>query len=263
MTVCTAAIRMALPLLAGMLLLACGHKPPTPAWQINSHAALQAAENAWLAGRTPEAQHEWNKAREQVSFTGDPARLARLELRRCAVQVASLDWQDCTGFEVLRLVAGQVEQAYADYLYAPSATLQTPLLPAAQQGVARVLEADAPAAFPQAVAAVAKVEEPLSRLLAAAVALRRYGAAENMPENANGPAMQTLLQTAIDTASAQGWRRPLLAWLALQAQYAQRSGNEALLVESQMRIRLIENRGDASASPAIAPVAGAEPSDRP
>ena len=61
-------------------------------------------------------------------------------------------------------------------------------------------------------AAVKAIAEPLSRLIAAGVLLR------------SGRASPEVLQLAADTASAQGWRRPLLAWLGVQAQRAERAG---------------------------------------
>jgi hypothetical protein len=42
-----------------------------------------------------------------------------------------------------------------------------------------------------------------------------------------------VLQVAVGTASREGWRRPLLAWLGVQAQRAEKAGD---VVEAQ-RIR--------------------------
>ena len=69
--------------------------------------------------------------------------------------------------------------------------------------------------------------DPLSRLVGAAVLLQA-GAA--------GPAVATL---AVDTASAQGWRRPLLAWLGLQRQRAATAGNAEAAARLQRRIDLV------------------------
>jgi hypothetical protein len=57
------------------------------------------------------------------------------------------------------------------------------------------------------------VDEPLSRLVAAGVLLRR------------GQASPAVLALAAETASAQGWRRPLLAWLGAQALRAEQAGD--------------------------------------
>ena len=43
---------------------------------------------------------------------------------------------------------------------------------------------------------------------------------------------------ASDTASEQGWRRPLLAWLGVQAQRLEASGDAAGLAQVRRRIAL-------------------------
>jgi hypothetical protein len=70
-------------------------------------------------------------------------------------------------------------------------------------------------------------EEPLSQLVSAA--LRMKSGALTPPE----------ISTAIDAASSQGWRRPLLAWLSVQAKRAEDSGDQAALVRIRRRIEFI------------------------
>ena len=60
--------------------------------------------------------------------------------------------------------------------------------------------------------ALQSIADPVSRLVAAAVLLRTQRA---------DPAV---LQIAVDTASAQGWRRAVIAWLGVQAQRAEQAG---------------------------------------
>jgi hypothetical protein len=43
----------------------------------------------------------------------------------------------------------------------------------------------------------------------------------------------------VDTASAQGWRRPLLAWLGLQLQRAQAQGRAAQAELIRQRLALL------------------------
>src|SRR6218665_2929752 len=54
--------------------------------------------------------------RAEIARPGRPELLARLELLRCAAQLASLVLQACDRFEALRPDAAAPEQAYADYL---------------------------------------------------------------------------------------------------------------------------------------------------
>jgi hypothetical protein len=47
------------------------------------------------------------------------------------------------------------------------------------------------------------------------------------------------IATAVDTASAQGWRRPLLAWLGVQEKRARDAGDREAADAIGRRIRLV------------------------
>ena len=188
------------------LLTACASRPPVPDWQIDAKGASERFVKAYAAGNSRVETLEFAKARSALASTGRPDLLARLELLRCATRVASLVFEPCVAFEALRADALPAERAYADYLAGQLAAGDAALLPPAQQSVASA----APAAQ---VAALQNVDEPLSRLVAAGVLLRR------------GQASPAVLAQAVETASAQGWRRPLLAWLGAQALRAEQAGN--------------------------------------
>ncbi len=189
-----------------ILLQGCASQPAVPDWQLSAKSASDRFVTAYLTGNTRVETLEFDKAKQALSSTGRPDALARLELLRCATRVASLVLESCDGFELLRADASAADQAYADYL-AGRATAQTAaLLPAAQQRLA--------SATPTAQASVMQaMDEPLSRLVGAGVLLR------------NGQASPAALTQAVETASAQGWRRPLLAWLGVQVLRAEQAGD--------------------------------------
>jgi len=70
-------------------------------------------------------------------------------------------------------------------------------------------------------------EDPLSRLVAAGVAFRTTTIT---------PAQ---IAAAIDTASSQGWRRPLLAWLEVEAKRAEASGDREAADRLRRRIAIV------------------------
>lgn len=208
------------------LLAACASGPPPPAWQSDAQGAIERATTAYLAGASKAHEAELARARAAVAGTGRPELAARLELIDCAVRVASLVFEPCARFESLRADAAAPERAYAEHLAAkPLPREAIALLPAAQQPVASAL---ATGTAPAAVSAAQAIEDPLSRLIAVAVLFRA------------GQASPALIASAADTASAQGWRRPLLPWLKVQALVAEKAGDAAEVQRLQRRIALVE-----------------------
>lgn len=212
------AVRM-LPML---LLAACSSGPPPPDWAMNARASMQRAVDAQLSGNDRVATQEFDRARGEIARTGRPDLMARAELLRCAAAVAALQFEPCAAFERLRADAAPAEVAYADYLAGTLGPVQRPLLPPAQQPLAAAAgsaEAD--------LAALRNTADPMSRLVGAALWLRA------------GRASPGVLALAVDTASAQGWRRPLLAWLRLQQRSAQQAGDSAEAARLGRRIDLV------------------------
>lgn len=205
-------------LIVGVALTGCSSTPPTPDWQMNAHGAVQKATQAYLAGHSRVEVLEWNHARAEVGRTGRVDLLARVELTRCAALVASLDPAPCDGFEALRPDAPDAERTYADYLAGRPVASAATQLPEAQRAVATT----------GSVAALAAIQDPLSRLVAAGVLFKTGGAS---------PAVASI---AVDTASAQGWRRPLMAWLVLEARRAQAAGDVDVAAALQRRLAVVE-----------------------
>jgi hypothetical protein len=221
----TACRSTALALAALGVLVACTSAPPAPDWQINARQAIDAAVTAYLDGNTRTEAAETARARGEIGRTGRLDLLARAELMRCAARVASLVFEDCEGFEKLRADAAPAERAYADYLAGRLQPADRALLPEPQR---RVAEAKTGAGT--ADAALRSVEDPLSRLIAAGVVFQSSRAS---PET---------LQIAVDTASAQGWRRPLLAWLNVQLKRAEQAGDTTEAERLGRRIEVVQGK---------------------
>lgn len=220
-------LRRLAPALPALLLAACASGPVPPDWQSNTKSAIEDAMAAHLRGDTHIEASALARARAEVSRTGRPDLLARVELMRCAAQVASLEFGPCEGFERLRPDAAPAERAYADHLAGkPLPREAIERLPAAQQATASAV-----AGANITVAQLQDIADPLSRLVAIAV-LFRSGRAE--------PAAMAL---AADTASQQGWRRPLLAWLEVQAQSAEKAGAADEAARLKRRIELVSGGG--------------------
>jgi len=203
-------------IVAAALLAACGNKPRQPDWLVNADGAQERYERAYLSGNDRVAASEFARLRSELASTGQPGLVARAELTRCAMQVASLVMEPCAGFEPLRADAPAAERAYADFL--AGQPVDARLLPEAYRAIGEGKASGA--------AAVEAIKDPVSRVIAAGVLLR------------TGRADPGVLQVAADTASAQGWRRAVLAWLGAQALRAEQAGatEEAQRLRRRMAI---------------------------
>ena len=199
-----------------------------PDWQLDARSGLARATEAYLSGDSRVATAEFEHALGEVARSGRFDLAARVELTRCAAQVASLQFEPCTGFERLRADAPAAEQAYATYLEGvPLDAAGVALLPATQRPAAAVV---VDGAAERDLAVLQGMAEPLSRLVAAGVWLR------------TGRASPAVMNLAAETASAQGWRRPLLAWLGVLKQRAEGAGDRAEAERIARRIALVAGR---------------------
>lgn len=203
-----------------LALTACASGPKPADWQLEAKGATERAVAAYLEGNNRVEAAEMAKARQEISSTGKVDLMARAELLACASRVASLVFEPCAGFEKLRQDAPPAERAYADYLAGKLQPQDINLLPKEQQ-----ISAQAQSIHAQA--AIENIADPLARLVAAGTTLQA------------GQASPALVQAAIDAASSQGWRRPLLAWLGVQLKLAEASGNAQEAARIQRRIALV------------------------
>ena len=216
----TAAITSKIALMAtAIFLTACASGPKAPSWQLESKGAMERAIAAYLEGNTRVEVAERARARREISSTGRIDLIARAELLSCASRVASLVFEPCAGFENLRQDAPPAERAYADYLAGKLSPQDINLLPKEQQSGAQ-------AAVLRVQTAIENIADPLGKLVAAGTAFQA------------GLASPALVQAAVDAASGQGWRRPLLVWLGVQFKLAEASGNAQEAARVQRRIAL-------------------------
>lgn len=201
------------PILIAAVLAGCASGPLPPDWQANAKGALDASVDDYLKGHTAASASEFREARLETAATGRPDHVAQVELVRCAAQVASLVFEDCPGYAALAPDATPSQRAYAAYLAGQWDGLEVALLPEQHRAIVGG-------------GALEKVEDPLSRMVAA-------GALFKAGRIAPGG-----IEMAVDTASNQGWRRSLLAWLGVQAQRAEAAGDTAAAAAIERRRKL-------------------------
>jgi hypothetical protein len=141
---------------------------------------------------------------------------------RCAVRRASLDEDDCSEYvELAKFGTTEEDRAYYRFLTLDWSGADASRLP--KHYVALV---SGPA--DKRHAQVENIDAPLSRLLAASLVVKR------------GEADEALLSLATETASAEGWKRPLLVYLKLAEKRASERQDADALAAIQARIRLVE-----------------------
>jgi len=204
-----------------LVLAACSSTPSAPDWHSNACSALGRAVKAYLVGDSRVAGVEFDLARRELASTGRAEQVALAVLTRCAVRAASLDVGPCKEFDALRPDVSAAERAYADYLANRVQAQDIALLPAQHRPIAASnLSGDA------AVKALQAIDDPLARLVAASVLFQ------------GGRANPAAIALAVETASEQGWRRPLLAWLGVQLALAEKSGDTVTAEQIRRRIAL-------------------------
>jgi len=199
--------------LFAFVLAGCASKPLPPDWQANAKGALDASVDDYLKGHAAASASEFREARAETAATGRPDHVAQVELVRCAAQAASLVFEDCPGYAALAADATPAQRAYAAYLAGQWDGLDVALLPEQHRAVV-------------AGGALDKIEDPLSRLVAAGALFK---AGRMTPQG---------ILLAVETASSQGWRRPLLTWLGVQEQRAKAAGDTAAAEQIRRRIAL-------------------------
>lgn len=212
------------PLFSLLLLAGCGSAPPVPDWKMNAQSSLQRATDAYLEGKDAIERNEFARARGEIGATGKVDLVIRAELIRCALRTAALAFEPCAGFEALRADATPADVAYASYLAGAARPGDAALLPEPQRAVLAAGSDQAAAAAAQAIG------DPLSRLVAAGALFKANRAT---PE---------LLAMAVETASNQGWRRSLLAWLNVQALRAEQAGAADEAARVRRRMALVEGK---------------------
>ena len=206
-----------IPVLIAALLAGCAGTPLPPDWQANAKGALDASVDDYLKGHTAASNAEFREARAETAATGRPDHVAQVELVRCAAQVASLVFEDCPGYAALAPDATPAQRAYAAYLAGQWDGLDVALLPEQHRTV-------------PAGGLLDKIEDPLARMVAAGASFK---AGRITPQG---------LALAVNTASNQGWRRPLLTWLGVQEKRARDAGDTAAADAIARRIALASGR---------------------
>lgn len=210
--------------LAGLVLLvACGSGgPPPPDWKTDSADLIERYKKHALLGENTLAERYFQQAISATGGAGRVADTARLWLVRCATRRAMLIDDACPEYaDLARIEPNAADLAYYRFITLRWDELDLALLPGHHRDLVR-----APAGKRHDT--LSRISDPLARLLDASLLVLRR---EANPQT---------LELATETASAQGWRQPLLTYLKLQEKQAIELGNTAEQARLAKRIQLVE-----------------------
>jgi len=209
-------------LLAACALVAAGcSRPHAPEWEERTHEALEQYQRNYFDGASAAAERDYGRAGYALASTGRLDLRARGALVRCALAVAALDFGRCEAWEAVKADAATGDQSYGALLDGRFDGLDAKSLPPQYAPLVKAHDTTAREK------ALRQIEDPVSRLIAAGALFR---AGELSPQG---------VQVAVDTASAQGYRRPLLAWLSAQAKLAEAAGDGEMATRVRRRIELV------------------------
>lgn len=195
--------------LTALMIASCASTADVPAWKDKAWRYLEDYKSLFLAGKEDAAEPHFVKATREMAAGNDVQLLMTAYLTKCALHAASLERFETTDFaRAYRLEPNPANMAYCHFLKGNFSAVDLNVLPARYAGIVKAATArDAVLAARE----LGAMDDPLSRLVACGVWVKYLPYDEN------------ILQTAIGTASANGWRRPLWAYLeTLQAYYLER-----------------------------------------
>ncbi len=211
-------------ILASLLtLVGCGTGgPPPPDWKVDASDLIVRYQKHALLGDNTLAERYFQQAVAATGGAGRVSETAHLWLVRCATRRAMLIDDACAGYaDLARIAPNATDQAYYRFITLRWEDLDPSLLPRQHRDLLRAPADKRPEIL-------GRITDPLARLLDASLLVMRK------------EADASTLAIATETASAQGWRRPLLTFLKLQQKQAVAQGDVAEQARLDRRIQLVE-----------------------
>ena len=208
-----------------LLLTGCGAKP-APLWIAAGHKQLETFKQDFLTGCAQRsAEIHFRNAVEEIKKGGDTDLLGKAWLTRMALQIAVL--REPEEGDYLKIEAAEVVPANRNFylfLKGDAAALDVSLLPESYRPFWAALRSGDAA---KAAGAITAIDDPLSRLIASGLAVRHRLETE------------VILRTAVETASRNGWKMALLAWLERLKSFHEAAGDAEKASAIRSRIDLI------------------------
>jgi hypothetical protein len=208
-----------------LVIAGCSSKP-APAWIAAGHQQLETFKRDFLTGQPPQVTDlHFRMATEEIKKSGDLDLLGKAWLTRMALHAAVLEESEKA--EYGKIAAASPSPANSNFylfLTGEPSMVDAALLPAQYRPFLKALQSRDAA---ETVKRITEIDDPLSRLIAAGLAMR------------SGTANEALLKAASETASQNGWKRALVAWLECLSRFYERTGEVAKAATVRQRLKLM------------------------
>ena len=206
-------------------LISCG-AGHIPAWKQNATADTANFIESSFIGNESYASKYFDKMLEDFRMTVDPDEIVKAYLTKCITEFALLEYSDCReAAEMLPLLKNKENIAY--YSFVSGRARSADEVPEKYReifGISKNCDTG------KANSALSSEKDPVTRLVkAAALAKTGCGNAETA-------------ETAVNTASKEGWKKAALKYLALQLAYFEKHGDRqnAELIKKRMELVVSE-----------------------
>jgi hypothetical protein len=212
--------------LACFLLLAGCSTKAVPDWIKTSHNQLESYKKHFLQGRDRLAEISFQKTVSEIKSGGDLRLLQIAYLTRSALQAAVLESFDDQDYRKLEAVEPHPENIHFHaFLLGAFDRVDEQFLPPQYRQFLRACKNGKQSDIDLAITAI---EDPLSRLITSGLAVQKQLYRE-----------QTI-NTAIQTASEQGWKKALLTYLKKLRDFYASTNEQKKADVTQQRIDLIK-----------------------
>ena len=204
----------------------CGSKT-VPDWQNNSFKYMEYFKKYFLTGDERKSDLYFTKAVEEIKKSGKLDVLAKAYLTKCSVRVATLGEINCDEFNVIEGIEGnRKNNNFYTFLKGNFDNVDGKLLPERYQKFFKSIKTDT---IEDLNSEIVTIEDPLSRLIAVGLSVK------------HGRYNESTLRAALDVASAQGWKKALLAYLEEIKAFYKKTREVAKADKVQQKINLIQN----------------------
>lgn len=216
-----------LPLFIFSFIIAgCGSKP-IPDWRYESSGQLENYKKNYLKGRDQVAEFHFRKALEEVKRSGDLKIISKVYLTKYAIKVALLEDIIDSEYPDIEVIEPDSENRnFFVFLKGNFSVVEASLLPKQYGSFLKACIGGKETLINDE---ISKIDDPLSKLVAIGIIVKK-----NIYNEA------TLL-FAIDTASINGWQKPLLAYLDTLQHFYEAKNEKEKAAKVQQKIKVIKN----------------------